>query len=226
MLLLSLLTQISLKSKLNLLKAAGVAVLSLSVVSAGQAQAQTELCFGAADIGTCSKIVGGFTVSNFVFSNFTLLPLSFISIESLTPGVLSVSFAQAPNIPAPVASGANYSFTVSAPPGSFASAVANITGGGTGSFSTTLSSASLTADSTATNSSIATLVSFASGSSPGTSMTFTQSFSLTTGSSIGSLGATFTAPPPSAAPGPLPLLGAAAAFSYSRKLRKAIKAGA
>jgi hypothetical protein len=32
-----------------------------------------------------------------------------------------------------------------------------------------------------------------------------------------------TAPPPAAAPGPLPIFGAAAAFGFSRKLRKRIK---
>ena len=108
-------------------------------------------------------------------------------------------------------------------------AQANITGGGFGNTSTsTITSSSFAApgSTTVTNNSTATVVGFNSGV---TSATFNQSYTPQGGATpiVSSLGITIDQNAPGeGAPGPLPILGAGAAFGFSRKLRRRVKEAA
>lgn len=110
-----------------------------------------------------------------------------------------------------------YTISITDPLNTFESAGANLTGS-TGISSTTISTPGLSANATS-NGGFGGFVPFSSGISPAV---FTQSW-VTTGA-VANLGITINQlTPGEQVPGPLPLLGAGAAFGISRRLRKRIK---
>jgi hypothetical protein len=139
-------------------------------------------------------------------------------------------------IPLGTTTNSNFFYTLAITPdgiaagNTFLSAQSNITGSNladppedSGSFSTTITSPALIGSATADSTTNPSPIRFFN---PGlTTSRFDQAFTSTGVASISSLGISFTqrTTPPSEVPGPLPLLGAAAAFGFSRKMRHRIR---
>jgi len=190
-----------------------------------QAPAQAATCSLGA-LGTCNQTIGDFTFSGFSISGFSDSGSDVFDLTTTSPASAQVQISWSPVRDSGSLSG-SFSYTVTLGSGrTFNQAQANITGS-LATFATALASAGLPVDSTSTGGP-GTTVSFNSNL---TSATFTQTFSYTgtpASSFFNSVGAAITTTPPGTAetPGPLPLLGAGAAFGFSRKLRSRIKLAA
>ena len=165
-------------------------------------------CAGNLAIG--DKQLNAFNISG------TYLPVSgdqiFLSQAGANYGVQYQFIA-----PSTTAGSFDYTVGITQPGNTFNTVFANYTGTGANqSTSVTSSSFPGTASSTFAGTN---LVSFNSGV---TSATFSQIWSAGGSSNLTSFGITFTQST-SSVPGPLPVLGAGAAFGFSRKLRKRIK---
>jgi hypothetical protein len=194
--------------------------ISFAIVVPGEAKAVSCLL---SDLASCNQVIGDRTYSNFGFSGFT--PNGADSF-SVTSGSVSLNFS--PDRTADIAAG-QFTYTVTLAGGNFFNkAQSNLTGStlGGGSYSTSLAATGLTSPATSSGGAGA-VQSF--GSSVSTAV-FTQNFSFDynanpdTLSSVGGSFTTFADTP--SVPGPLPVLGAGAAFGFSRKLRQRIKQSA
>lgn len=188
--------------------------------------------------GTCNGgnplTVGDKTLSGLSFSGFIPGALDKILFTQVTPVFYQLQYNFDPQVKSNISGTFGYTISIT-PPGVAAgrellAAQANITGGNLlgGSFTTSISSANLIPG-------ILTANSVSNPSATGfffnntIAATFEQTFSATSGgpnkfATINSFGIQFsqTEPEPTV-PGPLPILGAGAAFGMSRKLRSRIK---
>ncbi|MCP9930307.1 hypothetical protein KBY82_05870 [Cyanobium sp. AMD-g] len=196
---------------------------------------------GAVCNGGAPIIIGDKQFSGFSFTGAALNPGASVLFSQVLTNLYQIQYNFDPQVSSPVEG--TFGYTISITPAGLAAgnvfldAQANITGGilgsGGGSFSTTVDSPELSADLFAASSNV--------GSSPGNiavfapdtiTASFLQSFSGLSGtgpSTVNSFGIQFTQNQPSTdtqVPGPLPILGAAAAFGFSRKLRSRIKQAA
>jgi len=212
------------KLKHKVLLAASLPLIFSSVLGAGASRAAS--CDINASLSLCNQTIGNKTYSNFAFSGFTASPLDTISV-----GANSVTINFSPDRVVSIPSGL-FTYDVALAGGeTFNQAQSNITGSTLGitpsNFSTTLNATGLSpaaVANTVTNPSAAS--SFSSGIS---FASFSQTFDFTFGAAGGylsNLGASFTTTTSQSVPGPLPVLGAGAAFGFSRKLRKRIKQSA
>jgi hypothetical protein len=194
--------------------------------------------------GTCNDgdiTVGDKKLTEFNFTGLEFLPSDTMTFTSFGPGGKFHQFQY--NFTPPVESPfvGSFSYRVSITPeglalgNTFEKIQANITGSteGAGSFFTSVVTDPLTNPVSATASSS----NIAPGINPGadaffgsgvTTALFTQSFNLAgvgaNSSIVNSLGVTLTQNvPDESVPGPLPILGAGAAFGFSRKLRRRVR---
>jgi hypothetical protein len=206
----------------NLLASATIASAGSALLMAGSAQASISCTFGT--LASCAGTVGKLTFSNFQASG-SAEPGDLITILlSPNSGVYSISSNYTPSSASNALTGSgNLSFDVSALPGfalntasansdsdnqasplfAFTSTLSNLPGGPLVSTGANVGPSSFTSGSTSSS----VLISWAQGSS--LNEAYGSSLRLTTN-------------PPSitAVPGPLPLLGAGAAFGLSRRLRR------
>lgn len=194
--------------------------------------------------GTCNGgdiTVGDKTLTEFNFDGIDFEPLDNMTFTTFGPGGIFHQFQYnfaTPLPESPFAGSFSYRVSITTPGNTFAKIQANITGSteGSGSFITNVS----TNPAVAPVSSIASSSNILPGINPGndaffgpgvTTALFTQSFSLN-GSNpnlaiVNSLGVTLTQQTPTdSVPGPLPILGAGAAFGFSRKLRRRVQRAA
>ena len=178
------------------------------------------------NLNSCNQTTGDLTFSDFNFSGFTADSLDYFDVSSDgISGTVTLNFV--PLQRASISTG-TFGYTVSLSGRNFNSAEAFLTGStlGGASYSTTFKSSGLSVSATARN-----------GASPGTvrafdslltSQMFTQDFVFRTSASgnLSTVGASFDTTQATSVPGPLPILGAGAAFGFSRKLRKRIKQAA
>ena len=180
-------------------------------------------------------IIGDKILSNLSFNGYTPGDQDTIQFSQITPAFYQLQYTFSPQVQSTATGSIGYTITIT-PAGIAAgnqllAAQANITGGNLlgGDFTTTISSDKLPDPLTANslvNPSGAGLF-FANT----LSATFKQTFAATAGpgqgpSTINSFGIQFAQNNPStdtSVPGPLPILGAGAAFGMSRKLRSRIK---
>ena len=208
----------------------GCFALSGIVLQAGESKAATCLLN---NLASCDQTIGDLVFSNFSFAGFAAGGNTF-TITNPAPGTSgSVSLNFAPSDLTASTTG-SFGYNISLLSGrTFAVAESNITGAtlGGGSYSTSLSSSGLIAPANSANgNSPGSTSSFNSGL---TSQVFTQSFVFTAVNgggqidTLSNLGAAIgTTSQGTKVPGPLPVLGAGAAFGFSRKLRNRIKQAA
>jgi hypothetical protein len=210
---------------LQALKLGTLAAISAGGLLAGQAQAANPCSLLAlvGDANACdfTDVVSGFKVTKVKVTGFT--PTAFDNLGYTISGLdlqAQLNFAGART----TATTGTLEYTIELLNGkTFDTAQANITGNN-GNFSTSTASAGLTSPATATGGP-GTTVSFAPML---TTQVFIQSFSATPSGSLAfnSLGTIYSTTPGRGepeVPGPLPLLGAGAAFGFSRRLRNRIK---
>jgi MYXO-CTERM domain-containing protein len=214
---------------LQALKLGTLAAISAGGLLAGQAQAANPCSLLAlvgppGDVDACNftDAASGFKVTKVSVTGFT--PTTFDNLVYTISGLdlqAQLNFVGART----TTTTGTLKYTIELLNGkTFDTAQANITGNN-GNFSTSTASAGLTSPATATGGP-GTTVSFVPML---TSQDFIQSFSATPSGNLAfnSLGTIYsttagTTPPPQV-PGPLPLLGAGAAFGFSRRLRNRIK---
>lgn len=209
------------KLKANILGSFLTVVAGGVILDAGDSAART--CF-LSNPSSCDQIIGDLSFSNFTFSGFTAEPSDFFDVSSNDGISATVTLNFVPL--QTVSTTGTFGYTVDLLNGrTFANAQAFITGStlGGASYSTAFSSSGLSVSATARN-----------GDSPGTdraftplltSQAFTQNFAFNRSASgnLSTVGASFDTNDTNPVPGPLPILGAVAAFGFSRKLRKRIK---
>jgi len=212
--------------KSTILKSLAPILLFAPIIAGGSAQAATGSC-SLSNLLLCNITLGNVQYSNFRFSGFTASTDDVFNLEGYGSGAGATSLSFSPNRAASTTG--TFSYTATLLSGlTFNKAQSNITGStlGGGSRTTTLDSPGLTAPVTTTSGSSSN-VAF----NPGlTSQTFTQTFGFTFSmdpDNLSAVGGSFNATPATTAvPGPLPLMGAAAAFGFSRKLRARIRSAA
>jgi hypothetical protein len=223
-------------TKTRVFKKFSTLLLIAPILAAGSAQAATGSCT-LTNLAACNITLDNVQYSNFSFTGFTPAPGDgdVFNLSGFSNGAGSVSLSFSPDriadiTPNPPTPAASFSYTATLLSGlTFNQAQANLTGStlGGGSFSTTLSAAQLPTSPTSIGGPGA-LQNF----NPGfTSQTFTQTFRYDFAASpdtLSQVGGSFNANPPAPAtvPGPVPLLGATAAFAFSRKLRSRIRLAA
>jgi len=211
-------------SKIAFAAIATSAISSAFVLDAPKAVA-ASCSYAAFQGATCTLTVGDKKLDSIsTFSRYAPNALDTISLNQLTSDTyqFQYSFSGGAN----TAGGSfDYAISITDPNKTagwtFQNGLSNVTGGGlTPSYFTTVSSTALVSSATSRQSSTGSVVSFNSGVN---TATFTQSWTVTSGS-VSSLGFTLDQlSPGESVPGPLPLLGAGTAFGFSRKLRKRIK---
>ena len=191
------------------------------ILDAGDSAAATCLL---SSLNSCTQTIGDLSFSNFTFNGFTAQSLDYFDISSSNgiSGTVTLNFVPLKT----TSTTGTFGYTVNLLSGrTFNTTEAFLTGStlGGANYSTTFSSTGLSVSATAQN-----------GASPGnlraftpnlTSQAFTQAFNFNTSASgnLSTVGASFDTSQSTAVPGPLPILGAGAAFGFSRKLRKRIK---
>lgn len=213
------------------LLAAGLVVTFALGLQAGESRASQCL---VSDIvaNSCPagwNIVGDKQLSDLSFVGFTPGSLDEVVFQSVGTNLYQLQYNFNPIAGGSTATSGtfNYKITVTDASKFLTFAQANVTGGNLtgGTFTTTASSltlappSSLTADSTNNPSPI---LAFNGGIQVAP---FAQTFSTGAPGTINSFGLQFAQviPPPSKAPGPLPLLGAGAAFGFTRRLRRRLR---
>jgi len=201
------------------------------ILAAGSAQAASGSC-SLSTLGDCNITLDNVQYSNFSFTNITPVAGDVFNLAGFPSGAGTVSLSFSPDrlVDIPTVPTASFSYTATLLSGlTFNRAQANLTGStlGGGSYSTTLSAAQLPTPPTSSGGAGA----FENFNSGFVSQTFTQSFNFDFSAnpdSLTSVGGSFTAnaPAPATVPGPVPLLGATAAFAFSRKLRSRIRLAA
>jgi hypothetical protein len=215
---------------LQALKLGTLAAVSVGGLLAGQAQAANPCSLAAlvgppANATACDFTGSDFKVTNVSVTGFT--PSAFDNLVYTLSGndlqaQLNFLFART------AATSGTLSYTIELLNSrTFSTAQSNITGNN-GNFSTSTASTGLASPATSTGGAGST-VSFNSGL---TTQTFTQTFSATPSGSLAfnSLGTIYSTASSgggdAGVPGPLPILGAGAAFGFSRRLRNRIKVAA
>jgi hypothetical protein len=216
-------------TKLRVFKNFSTFLLIAPILAAGSAQAATGSCSLTA-LGSCNITLDNVQYSNFSFTNITPVAGDVFNLAGFSNGAGTVSLSFSPDrlVDIPTAS---FSYTATLLSGlTFNQAQANLTGStlGGGSYSTTLAAAQLPTSPTS-NGGPGAFQNFNPGFA---TQNFTQTFNFDFAANPDSLtqvGGSFTAKaptPPSSVPGPVPLLGATAAFAFSRKLRSRIRSAA
>jgi hypothetical protein len=211
---------------LQALKLGTLAAISAGGLLAGQAQAANP-CFLSAlagDVDACNSASGDFEVTAVTFDGFTPAPTDILGY-TLSGNDLQAQLNFLIGKTAPITN-ATLRYTLTLKNGrTFDTAQANITGNnGLFSTSTTSPAPGLLSAATSSGGAGSTV-----GFTPGlTTLTFTQTFSSTANGALvlNSLGTIYSTTPGQGdveVPGPLPLLGAGAAFGFSRRLRNRIK---
>lgn len=198
------------------------------ILAAGSAQAASGSC-SLLTLGDCNITLDNVQYSGFSFAGFTPVAGDVFNLAGFSNGAGTVSLSFSPDrlVDIPTAS---FSYNATLLSGlTFNQAQANLTGStaGGGSYTTSLTSAQLPTSPTSTGGASA-LEDFVAGFS---NQGFTQTFSFNFAAnpdSLTSVGGAFTAnaSAPATVPGPVPLLGATAAFAFSRKLRSRIRLAA
>jgi hypothetical protein len=209
---------------LQALKLGTLAAISAGGLLAGQAQAANP-CFLSAlagDVDACNSASGDFEVSAVTFTGFTPAATDILGY-TLSGNDLQAQLNFLIGKTAPITN-ATLRYTLTLKNGrTFDTAQANITGNN-GIFSTSTTSLGLPSAATSSGGAGSTV-----GFTPAlTTLTFTQTFSSTAAGALvlNSLGTIYSTTPgrgDEEVPGPLPLLGAGAAFGFSRRLRNRIK---
>jgi len=212
--------------KSTILKSLTPILLFAPIIAGGSAQAATSSC-SLASLNTCNITLDNVQYSDFSFSGFTASNDDVFNLEGYLSGAGAASLSFSPNRVASTSGTFSYKATLLSGL-TFNEAQSNLTGStlGGGSRTTTLTSPGLTGPAT-TMSGSSVDVPF----NPGlTSQTFTQTFNFSFAmapDNLSAVGGSFNAIPASTpVPGPLPLMGAAAAFGFSRKLRARIRSAA
>jgi hypothetical protein len=182
-------------------------------------------------LGDCNITLDNVQYSGFSFTGITPVAGDVFNLAGLSNGAGRVSLSFSPDRLVDIPS-ASFSYTATLLSGlTFNQAQANLTGStlGGGSYSTTLSATQLPTSPTS-NGGASAFENFNSGFA---TQAFTQAFNFdftANPDSLTSVGGSFTAnapaPTPATVPGPVPLLGATAAFAFSRKLRSRIRLAA
>jgi hypothetical protein len=208
---------------LQALKLGTLAAISAGGLLAGQAQAANPCLLSAltGDANACNSSSGDFEVSAVTFTGFTPTATDLLGY-TLSGNDLQAQLNFLPGRTAPITGTLVYTLTLKNGR-TFDTAQANITGNN-GIFSTSTTSLGLPSAATSSGGAGST-VSFTPGL---TTLTFTQAFSAAADGSLvlNSLGTIYSTTPgrtDTEVPGPLPLLGAGAAFGFSRRLRNRIK---
>jgi len=203
------------------LKLGTLAVVSLGGLLAGDAHA-TNPC-AAINPATCNFTIGNFQVTDFSFTGFTPTASDVISY-TLSGNDLQPQLTFVPGRTDPISGSISYKITLTGGY-TFATAQANITGNN-GTFFTSTTSSGLATAASSTGGAGST-VGFNTGL---TEQFFSQSFTAEPSGALvaNSLGTIYSIIPGevSETPGPLPILGAGAAFGFSRRLRHRIKVAA
>lgn len=198
------------------------------LVAGSAAQAATATC-ALTNLGACNITLDNVQYSNFSFSGFTPVTGDLFNLAGFTTGAGTVSLSFSPD--RVTNTSGTFTYTATLLNGkTFNKAQANITGSslGGGSFATTLAAAQLPTSATSTGGP-GPLQNFNPGFA---TQQFTQGFGFNFSSapdSLTSVGGSWTAVSSASAtgvPSPMPLLGAAAAFGFSRKLRSRIRLAA
>lgn len=226
-------------------KAGVLAAIAALSVQAGESKAQQApgdkiSCLVSAVVGgTCNGgnplTIGDKTLSGLSFNGFTPGALDSILFTQITPVFYQLQYNFDPQAQSNITGSVGYTISITpaglAAGNEFLAAQANITGGNLlgGGFTTTITSAALPAPLTATSLNNPSAAGFFLDNT--VAATFLQTFAANAPagqgpSTINSFGIQFTQTKPStdtSVPGPLPILGAGAAFGLSRKLRNRIK---
>lgn len=219
------------KTKLKVALAAGLPLVLASSLGSGSAEAAIlTISCTTANLGGCNNPLGDKVFSNFGFSGTGISPttdpfrIEYDTVTGIYEGIFN-----------PISASGTYSGTFTydiavSPAGILAgnklnAFQVNITGSTVsgGAIGTTATSASLVGGSASSSAGPGTPVAFNTGV---TSATFSQTFAVTSPATITALGFAFNQRNDSQVPGPLPLLGAGAAFGFSRKLRRRVKQAA
>ena len=219
-------------SNFRIFKKFSTLLLIAPILAAGSAQAASGSC-SLSTLGDCNITLDNVQYSGFSFTGITPVAGDVFNLAGFSNGAGTVSLSFSPDRleDIPQIPTASFSYTATLLSGlTFNQAQANLTGStlGGGSYSTTLSAAQLPTSPTSTGGAGA----FQDFNAGFATQTFTQAFDFNFAAnpdSLTSVGGSFTAnaPAPSATvPGPVPLLGATAAFAFSRKLRSRIRLAA
>ena len=210
------------------LKVGTLAAIAFGGLLAGEAHAANpcflkDLAGPPAAPSACNFTTGNYQVTDLTYTGFTPSTFDYITY-TLSGTDLQPQLTFLPGRTSTITGSISYKITLTGGY-NFATAQANITGNN-GVFSTTTTSTGLPTSATSVGGA-GTTVSFTPSL---TSQTFTQSFSATPSGAlvVNSLGTIYsiTPGPASEVPGPLPILGAGAAFGFSRRLRHRIKVAA
>lgn len=212
----------------RLFKKFSTLLLIAPILAAGSAQAASGSC-SLLTLGDCNITLDNVQYSGFSFTGITPVAGDVFNLAGFSNGAGTVSLSFSPDRLVDIPS-ASFSYTATLLSGlTFNQAQANLTGStlGGGSYSTTLSAAQLPTSPTS-NGGAGALQVFNAGFA---TQAFTQTFNFDFANnpdSLTSVGGSFTAnaPAPATVPGPVPLLGATAAFAFSRKLRSRIRLAA
>jgi hypothetical protein len=225
-------------------KAGVLAAVAALSVQAGESKAQQApgdsiSCLVSAVVGgTCNgtaMIIGDKNLTGLTFTGFTPGALDSILFTQITPVFYQLQYNFSPQAQSDTNGTFGYTITITpagvAAGNQFKAAQANITGGNLngGGFTTTINTTSLPAPLTANSVNNPSPAGFFNDST--LAATFSQTFAASAPSgqgpaTINSFGIQFTQNQGStdtSVPGPLPILGAGAAFGLSRKLRNRIK---
>ncbi len=230
----------ALLAKAGVLAAAAALSLQAGESKAQQAPGDKISCLVSEVLGgTCNGgapiTIGDKTLSALSFNGFTPGLSDSILFTQITPVFYQLQYNFDPQAQSNITGSVGYTISITpaglAAGNEFLAAQANITGGNLlgGSFTTTITSATLPGPLTATSASNPSATGFFLDDT--VAATFTQTFAASAPagqgpSTINSFGIQFTQTKPStdtSVPGPLPILGAGAAFGMSRKLRSRIK---
>jgi hypothetical protein len=198
---------------------AGAALLlsATALINAGESKAAELECF-LSSLSTCSGLVGDKNFTGFSLSGFTPRANDKLYV-SMFDGYYSVQTNFSPSTTGPLNGRLIYNVAIVGTPFTFDEVEVSVSGGPTSPSNPLITSVITSIPSFTTDSSTSSIKSFADNIK---TIAVDQRFTASGTRRLSSFTTTFT----QNVPGPLPLLGGAAAFGFSRRLRSRIKTSA
>ena len=199
------------------LTGAALLLTATALINAGESKAAELECF-LSSLSTCSGLVGDKNFTGFSLSGFTPRANDKLYV-SMFGGYYSVQTNFSPSTTGPVNGRLMYNVAIVGTPFTFDEVEVSVSGGPTSTGNPLITSNITSISSFATDSSTSSVKSFADNIK---TIAVDQRFTALGTRRLSSFTTTFT----QNVPGPLPLLGGAAAFGFSRRLRSRIKTSA
>jgi hypothetical protein len=199
------------------LTGAALLLTATALINAGESKAAEFECF-LSSLSTCSGLVGDKNFTGFSLSGFTPRANDKLYV-SMFDGYYSVQTNFSPSTTGTVNGRLMYNVAIVGTPFTFDEVEVSVSGGPTSAGNPLITSVITSIPSFTTDSSTSSVKSFADNIK---TIAVDQRFTASGTRRLSSFTTTFT----QNVPGPLPLLGGAAAFGFSRRLRSRIKTSA